>query len=82
MAPTNTFSNKANNDGCCVGGKTLSRWNIEGGLGADFVVGGDAITGSQAHTTFVNPTTTLQDVSMSEAYDTGYRAELGGFIRT
>ncbi|MCF6220907.1 MAG: hypothetical protein L3J65_07325 [Robiginitomaculum sp.] len=74
----NTYSQKANNNGCCVGGKTLSRWNIESGLGADFATGGNAITGNQAPIGFLNPTTTLQDVSNSDAYAVGYRAELGG----
>jgi hypothetical protein len=73
----NTYSYASNND-CCVGGKALSRWNIEGGVGADFVVGGDAITGSQAHTGFLNPTTTVADVKMKDVYAVGYRAELGG----
>lgn len=74
----NTYTQKTSNAGCCVGGKALSRWNVEAGLGTDFVVGGDAITGSQAHPLFLNPTTALQDVSMKDAYATGYRAELGG----
>ena len=71
--PTYTKSN----NNCCVGGQTLSRWNVEGGVGTDFVVGGDAITGDQVHAnTF--PVTTVNNVSMKDAYDTGYRAELGG----
>lgn len=74
----NSYAQKTSNDNCCVGGKTLSRWNVEGGLGKDFVVGGDAITGSQSHQGFINPTSTARDVSMNDAYDTGYRAELGG----
>lgn len=71
-------SYKTSDRTCCVGGKRLSRWNVEGGVGTDFVVGGDAITGSQAHPGFTGPATTLRDVKMSDAYDTGYRAELGG----
>ena len=74
----NTYVSKTNSNACCVGGKTLSRWNVEAGLGADFAVGGDAITGSQAHPLFTGPATTLRDVSNSDAYATGYRAELGG----
>ncbi len=74
----NTYSQNVNNDACCVGGKTLSRWNIESGIGAEAFVGGNAISGSQADTGFINPTTVLQDVKMSDAYDVGYRAELGG----
>lgn len=74
----NTYAHKTSNKGCCAGGKTLSRWNVEAGLGADFVVGGDAITGRQSNPGFLNPTTTLQDVSNSDVYAVGYRAELGG----
>ena len=51
---------------------------MEGGLGADFVVGGDAVTGRAAHPGFLNPTTTMNTVKMKDAYATGYRAELGG----
>ena len=75
---SNTYSYATNNDGCCVGGQKLSRWNLEGGIGADFVVGGDAITGSQTHAGFINPTTAIADVKMKDAYEMGYRAELGG----
>ncbi len=71
-------SYKTANSSCCVGGKRLSRWNVEGGVGVDFAVGGTAITGSQAHTAFTGPATTLRDVSMKDAYNNGYRAELGG----
>jgi len=74
----NTYSQSASNDECCVGGKTLSRWNIESGIGAEAFVGGDAITGSKAAPGFINPTTNLQDVKMSDAYGVGYRSELGG----
>jgi len=73
----NTYS-YASNNGCCVGKKTLSRWNLEGSVGVDIVVGGDAITGSQAHVGFLNPTTTLVDVKMKDVYAAGYRTELGG----
>ena len=76
-APTSQSSYAKSNDNCCVGGQTLSRWNVEGGVGADFVVGGDAITGDQVHANSF-PVTNVNNVSMSEAYDTGYRAELGG----
>jgi opacity protein-like surface antigen len=62
---------------CCFGTKKLSRWNVEAGFGPEFVVGGDAITGTGAHPGAIAPTIALNDVSMSDAYDTGYRAELG-----
>ena len=74
----NTYSQNTSNDECCVGGKTLSRWNIESGIGAETFVGGNAISGSKAAPGFINPTTTLQDVKLSDAYAVGYRAELGG----
>ena len=73
-----TYKKSNSNDGCCVGGQTLSRWNMEAGIGPEFVVGGTAITGSKANDGFVAPVTNLSDVSMSDAFDTGYRAELGG----
>lgn len=63
---------------CCFGDKKLSRWNVEAGVGPEFIVGGDALTGSQAHAGFTGPVTALNDVSMNDAYNTGYRAEFGG----
>ena len=66
---------KPADNGCCVGGKSLSRWNVEAAAGPQFMVGGDAITGSRIHD---SATATSQDVSMSDAYDTGVRYELGG----
>ncbi len=73
-----TYSYASNTDACCKGGQRLSRWNFEGGIGADRVVSGDVITGSKAHTGFLNPTTALVDVKTKDAYALGYRAELGG----
>ncbi|HHL43183.1 MAG TPA: hypothetical protein ENJ42_06165 [Hellea balneolensis] len=64
------------NDGCCVGGKTLSRWNVEAGVGPEFNVGGDVITGDQTHPGFTN--TNINNLSYNDAYDTGMRYELGG----
>ena len=67
----------------CVGCNSLSKWNLEGGIGPEFVVGGKAITGSNAASNqpgFISggvPTTT-NNVSMKDAYKTGYRAALGG----
>ncbi len=71
-----TYSNS--NDNCCAGGKSLSRWNVEGSVGPEFVTGGTAITGSQIHPGFPAPAVALSDVSMNDAYGTGYRASLGG----
>ncbi len=61
--------------GCCVGGKTLSRWNLEGGVGTEYFVGGDAVTANRINDI---AGVTSNDVSMSNAYDEGMRYELGG----
>ena len=52
----------------------LSRFNVEGGIGPSFIVGGDAVTGDEANSF---DGVALNEVSMSDAYDTGTRAELG-----
>lgn len=59
----------------CSSQQCLSRWNLEGAIGPSFAVGGTAITGDK-----INPSagTAINTVSMNDAYDTGYRAELGG----
>ena len=51
----------------------ISRWNLEGGIGESFNVGGDAVSGSDGTV----PASNIRDVSFDEAYDTGQRAELG-----
>ncbi|MFB9372605.1 hypothetical protein ACFFUB_01390 [Algimonas porphyrae] len=51
----------------------ISRWNLEGGIGASFNVGGDAVTGSDGTVA----ASAVRDVDFDEAYDTGQRAELG-----
>lgn len=58
-------------DGCC---NTLSRWNLEGAVGQEFMVGGDFTTPGD-----VVPIagTDLPEVSMKDAYDAGMRYELG-----
>lgn len=56
----------------CNSEQCLSRWNIEAAVGPSFVVSGDAITGDQANSAGLN------NISMNDAYDVGYRAELGG----
>lgn len=73
------------NDGCCVGGKTLSRWNLEGAIGPEFFVGGDALTGNKVNSAeaviAANPglnSITTNSLSMDDAYDPGMRYELGG----
>lgn len=72
------YAQQATGGECCFGDKKLSRWNVEAGVGPEFIVGGDALTGSKAHSTFTGPVTVLNDVSMNDAYNTGYRAEFGG----
>lgn len=56
---------------CC---KRLSRWNIEGAVGPEYFLGGDAITGD------VNdiPGVVANETSLSDAFDEGLRYELGG----
>ena len=63
------------NDGCCVGGKTLSRWNVEAAVGPEFFVGGDAITGDQTNAI---AGVTANDLSFNDVYGTGIRYDLGG----
>jgi len=58
----------------CVG-QCLARWNVEAAVGPEFVVGGDALTGSRANPI---PDVAINDISMADAYDRGWRAELGG----
>lgn len=70
-----TSGTYATADDCCVGEKALSRWNLEGEFGPEFVVGGDAFTGSQGHAGI--PGQVLRDVEMKDAYDVGYRVGLG-----
>ncbi len=66
-------ANKASN-GCCVGGKTLSRWNVEAGIGPEFFIGGDAISGNDINNI---PGVTSDDVSFNDVYGTGIRYDLG-----
>jgi len=59
----------------CRSDTCLARWNIEGGVGPSFAVGGDAVTGSKAHQIAGK---NINNLSWNDMYDTGYRAELGG----
>lgn len=52
----------------------MARWNVEGGLGPAFITGGTLIDGSKAHGVNSN----FNDIDYSDAFKTGYRAELGG----
>lgn len=71
------YAQQSASEDCCFGTQKLSRWNIEAGVGPEFIVGGNALTGSQTHEGIVDPVTVLNDVSMDSAYNTGYRADLG-----
>lgn len=59
----------------CHSGQCLARWNLEGGLGTSFVAGGTAVTANQTNAI---DGVALNTVKMKDAYDTGWRAELGG----
>ena len=59
---------------CCVHGNQLSKWNIEGGIGPAFMIGGKAVTGDQIND--ANPNS-INNIDMSDAYNTGIRADLG-----
>lgn len=56
----------------CQSNQCLSRWNLEAAVGPSFMVDGRAVTGGQANVTGLN------NISMKDAYKTGFRAELGG----
>lgn len=59
----------------CYSDSCMSRWNLEGGIGPSFIVGGDAVTGSGTN---AGSGAAINDISMNDAYDTGLRVELGG----
>jgi len=59
----------------CNSQQCLSRWNLEGAIGPSFTVDGTAVTGNKIN---ASPGTAINTISMQDAYDTGYRAELGG----
>ncbi len=59
----------------CHSGNCLSRWNIEGGIGASFQAGNNVLTSSRVNP---DPNSDFNSVSFSDAYDPGFRAELGG----
>lgn len=69
------YNHQAKPDGCCVGGKTLSRWNIEAAVGPEFFVSGDAISGDQINN-IDGVTSTSQ--SFGDIYGRAARYELGG----
>ena len=58
----------------CASNSCLSRLNLEGGLGPAFVVGGTAVTGDDTNE---GTGVAINEISMADAYETGYRAEAG-----
>lgn len=56
----------------CQSNQCLSRWNLEAAVGPSFMVGGKAVTGDKANVAGLN------NIKMKDAYNTGFRAELGG----
>lgn len=58
-------------DGCCG---PVAKWNLEGAVGQEFMVGGDFTTPEDVTPV---PGVTLNGVSMKDAYDEGMRYELG-----
>lgn len=62
----------ANTGGACC--DNLSKWNVEGAVGQEFMVGGDFTTPGDVTAL---PGVTLPEVSMKDAYDAGMRYELG-----
>jgi hypothetical protein len=59
----------------CNSQQCLSRWNLECAIGPSFNVCGTAIKGDKTHPENGD---IINTVKMKDAYDTGYRAELGG----
>ena len=59
----------------CHSGNCLSRWNLEGGIGAVFPAGRNILTSSRTNNV---AGTDFNSVSFGDAFDTGIRAELGG----
>ena len=73
VSPQGYYAQSANH--CCDGANSLSRWNVEAAVGPQFMVGGDAVTGEDIHPGLGAEGS---NISMSDAYDTGVRYELGG----
>lgn len=66
------YGHYSGGEACCTGGKALSRWNLEAAVGPEFIVGGNALTGSEV----VAPGVAV-DQSMEDVYDPGMRYEAG-----
>lgn len=76
-APTTNYSTPTSSCGAhhavLANGNCLSRFNLEGGIGASYNVGGTVLQGSDATVVGTN----VQDIDFDDAYDTGVRYELG-----
>lgn len=57
----------------CGNCNSLARWNVEGGVGADFLAGGDFIKAGQS----IGGGTTLNEINNTSAFEVGERADLG-----
>jgi len=66
--PEKTYADKP----CC--NQSLSKWNVEAGVGPSFIVGGEGVTGSKTNP---SPGTSINDIDMDDLYETGVRAEAG-----
>lgn len=71
---TNSHASHHVNNGC-NSNQCLSKWNLEGGIGPSFAVGGNVVTGSSTNDI---PGTEINNLSWNDMYDRGVRAELGG----
>jgi hypothetical protein len=78
MTNNQGYYSHSNNDVCCDDAKSLSRWNLEGAIGPEFIVGGDAITGDRINDPFPGAVVASDVTSMKDAFDPGMRYELGG----
>ena len=75
LANTGSYSYQKNagSNGCSTG-QCLARWNIEGGFGPSFNIGGSAITGDETN---AGTGADINNISFREAYRPAYRGELG-----
>jgi len=71
----NTATYNSQHASNCCNDKILSRWNIEGGIGAEFLSGDDFLDAEDA---ISNTPFTHNNVSMRNAFGTGTRYDIGG----
>lgn len=60
----------------CGGDQCLAKWNLEGAVGPEWIVGGKAFTVNDTNANDIGAV--ASSVKMKQAYEDGYRAELGG----